>query len=116
MLTIDTSASFWTDSRRSASRSLLKRPVTRCLTGWTSGVSNASTASSRIMSSSLVGLEERTLDQFVQEASDPPPLDPDAVHDAGDVVAVAERHVAAGRIASQLLHEVLEEMEGIRGE
>src|SRR5690242_15383219 len=102
MLTIDTSASFWTDSRRSASRSLLKRPVTRCLTVWTSGASRVSAASSRIMSASLVGLEERALDQFVHEAPDAAALDPDAIHDAGDVVAVAERHVAAGGIAGQL--------------
>ena len=63
-----------------------------------------------------MSLEEGALDQFVQEAPETAALDPDAVHDAGDVVAVAERHVAAGRIAGQLLRKVLEQVDGIRSE
>src|SRR5258708_7148471 len=124
MLTIETSASFWTDSPRSASRPLFKRPVRRCLTGWTSGAGRTPStglrasraASSRIISASLVGPEERALDQFVQEAPKAAALDPDAVHDAGDVVAVAEGHVAAGGISGQLLRQILEQAEGVRGE
>src|SRR5882672_4526772 len=113
MPAIVTSWSFFTTSRRSSSRSLLKRPVTRCFTGWTSGASRARAASSTIMSSSLVGSEHRAVDQLVHQRADPAALSPRAIDDAGDVVPVAEGHVASDGIAGELLGEVFEEAGGV---
>src|SRR5882672_12833771 len=99
MPAIVTSWSFFTTSRRSSSRSLLKRPVTRCLTGWSSGANRQSAASSRIIS---VHPEEGTVDQFVHERADAAALDLGPLDDLRDVVAVAERNVAADGIARAL--------------
>src|SRR5579872_5219135 len=116
MPTMSTSVSFLTASRRSPSRSLLKRPVTRCLRGWTSEARRLMTARRRIISAPLVGLEDRAFDQFVHQASDAAPMGLSALDDAGEVVAVAEGDVAAGGVAGQLLHEILQEAAAVRGE